>query len=189
MNRKKSDGNTDSGSPGNGEPVYLAVGKLRRPHGVRGELLMEVYTDFPERLQPEVTLYLGKSHKPLRLSDVRNHKDGLLVHFAGLDTPEQAAVYRNQLAYVKTADRPRLPEGRFYHHQLIGFDVVDEAGRPLGTLTGILQTGANDVYVVQRPDSSELLLPVIASVVLDVSLERRSIRVHLIDGLAEAAGA
>ena len=188
MSIKKSDGATLSGSPGNGEPVYLAVGRLRRPHGVSGEMLMEVYTDFPERLQPAVTIFLGRSHKPLRISGVRNHKDGLLIHFEDFHTPEQAGLYRNQLIYVTASDRPPLPKGQFYHHQLIGFDVVDVANRLLGKLAGILQTGANDVYVVRRADSSELLLPVIPSVVLEVSAEQRLIRVNLIEGLIEAAG-
>ncbi len=103
----------------------------------------------------------------------------------GVDTPEDAARYRNQLVYVTAADRPPLPKGQFYVHELIGFDVVDEEENLIGKLTEILQTGANDVYVVTRPDASEVLLPVISSVVLKIDADRRLIRVHLIPGLLD----
>ena len=103
----------------------------------------------------------------------------------GVDTPEDAARYRNQLVYVTAADRPPLPKGQFYVHELIGFDVMDEEESLIGKLTEILQTGANDVYVVTRPDASEVLLPVIPSVVLNIDADRRQIRVQLIPGLLD----
>ena len=83
------------------------------------------------------------------------------------------------------ADRPPLPKGLFYVHELIGFEVVDEEEGLIGKLTEILQTGANDVYVVTRPDASEVLLPVIPSVVLNIDADRRLIRVRLIPGLLD----
>ncbi|RME87351.1 MAG: 16S rRNA processing protein RimM [Anaerolineae bacterium] len=172
----------DSGSP-RGEPVYLVVGYLRRPHGVRGELLMEVHTDFPERLQPGVSVYVGEEHVPLRITGRRSHARGMLIAFDGIKTREQAAALRNQYVYVLAADRPPLPEGEYYHHQLLGLRVFDESGRLLGTLTEILETGANDVYIVRTSQGKELLLPAIEEVILDVDLTRREMRVHLLPGL------
>jgi len=168
-----------------GEPVYLSVGYLRRAHGVKGDLIMEVLTDFPERLRPATNVLVGKDHQPVTIESVRKYHEGLLVKFVGFNTPEAVSHFRNRLVYVTAADRPKLPEGQFYHHELIGFDVVDEKEVCIGNLNEIVQTGANDVYVVKRRDGNELLLPVIASVVLDINVDRRLIRVHLMDGLIE----
>ena len=180
-----SSSSAGSGSPSAGEPEYLVVGFLRRAHGVRGEMVMEVHTDFPERLKPKTEVFVGDEHQPMTISGTRFHQEGLLVKFKDLDKPEDAARYRNQLVYVTAADRPQLPNGQYYHHELIGFDVVDEDENVIGKLTEIMQTGANDVYVTTRSDGSEILLPVIPSVILDIEADRRLIRVHLLDGLIE----
>jgi 16S rRNA processing protein RimM len=185
MTTKKASKNKVSGSPPPGEPEYLVVGSLRRPHGLHGEMVMEVLTDFPERLKPGAQVYLGDAHRSMTIAGARFHNEGLLVKFEGIELPEEAGRYRNQLVYVTRADRPPLPTGHFYHHELIGFAILHEDGRPLGTLTGILQTGANDVYVVARPDASEVLLPNIPSVILAVDADRRLMRVRLIPGLLD----
>ena len=185
MTTKKKPGNAGSGSPSAGEPLYLVVGSLRRPHGVRGELVMEVITDFPERLKANTKVFVGDSHQPMTLASARAHNEGLIVKFKNVDTPEDAARYRNQLVCVHASDRPKLPKGQYYYYELIGFAVVDEQDESLGTLTEIMQTGANDVYVVTRPDGGEVLLPNISSVILDIETDRRLIRVHLLDGLIE----
>jgi 16S rRNA processing protein RimM len=173
----------DAGSPLKGEPVFLAVGKLRRPHGLHGEIIMDVLTDFPERLRPGITLYVGPKHQPLRLRSHRWHSVALLVAFEGYNTPEQAGELRNHLAYVKTADRPPLPEGEYYHHQLIGLKVVSEQGEVLGKVTEILATGANDVYVVRAEIGPEILIPAVEEFVQTVDLEHGELRVRITPGL------
>jgi len=173
----------DAGSPQKGEPVFLAVGKLRRPHGLRGEIIMDVLTDFPERLHRGITLFVGPEHQPLRLRSHRWHGAALLVTFEGYDTSEQAGELRNHLAYVTAADRPQLPEGEYYHHQLIGMKVVSEQGEVLGKVTEILATGANDVYVVRPEIGVEILIPAIDEFVLAVDLEHHELRVRLAPGL------
>src|SRR5689334_6929430 len=99
MTQKKARKNNVSGSPSSGEPEYLVVGSLRRPHGVRGEMVMQVLTDFPERLQPGTKVYVGDSHRSLALAGARFHNEGLLVRFEGIDSPEEAGRYRNQPVY------------------------------------------------------------------------------------------
>ncbi len=144
---------------------------------------MEIVTDFPERLKPDAEVFLGKTRRPAIVFSARHHNQGILIKFRGIDTTEEAAVYRNQLVYAKTADRPPLPRGSYYHHQLVGCHVVADYDESLGTLTEIMHTGANDVYVVTRADGREVLLPAIPSVVLEVDIERRTIRVRLPRGL------
>jgi 16S rRNA processing protein RimM len=155
----------------------LAVGRLRRTHGVKGEIVMEVLTGFPERLRAGKTLYLGEQHEPLRLASVRGHNQEMILRFSGITTPEDAARLRNLQVFVQTEHLPELPEGEYYHHQLLGMKVVDDTGQELGTLSEILETGANDVYVIKTPEGKEILLPAIEDVILDVSVERSELRV------------
>ena len=173
---------TNSGSP-EGEPVYLTVGYLRRPHGLRGEIVMDLHTDFPERLKRGKKLLVSEEHTPLTIQAVREHQKGVLIKFNGIDTPEDAGQYRNQWVYVKASEVLPLPEGQLYQHQLFGFQVVDENNNPLGELVEIIETGANNVYVVKDESGRELLLPAIPSVILNLDAERRQIRVHLLEGL------
>jgi 16S rRNA processing protein RimM len=163
--------------------LYLVVGFLRRPHGVRGEIIMDLHTDFPERFRDGRKLFVGEGHRPHTLESTRSRGNGLLVKFRGIDTPEDAGLFRNQWLYVKASEVPPLPEGQIYQHELFGMSVIDEANQPLGTLSEIITTGANDVYVVTRDSGKELLLPAIPSVILDIDAGRRLIRVHLLEGL------
>lgn len=173
------------GSPAAGEPVYLAVGLLRRPHGVRGDILFTVTTDFPERLRPGTLVFFGDDKREIKITRRRPHNDGILFGFEGIATPEQAAKYTGKTVFVRAEDRPPLPEGEYYHHQIIGLDVFDEAGASLGVVSEILETGANDVYVVKNPAGREILLPALEQVVLEIDLERKMMKVHLLPGLDE----
>ncbi|MBU0510957.1 MAG: ribosome maturation factor RimM [Chloroflexi bacterium] len=173
-----------SGSCSSGEPDFLVVGKLRRPHGVRGEILMSVWTDFPERLKPGVDVYVGDDHRPLSIRSVRWHRQDMLIAFDGCTDRDQAGEFRNQLVMVRDDDRPSLLEGEFYLHQLIGMRVIaDENNAFLGNLVEIIETGANDVYIVHPEDGPDILLPDIDPVILDIDIEGGEIRVHLIPGL------
>lgn len=169
------------GSP-KGESIYLAVGFLRRPHGVMGEIIMDLHTDFPERLKPGRKLYLGPQHEAFTLGSVRNHGNGMLIKIRGCDTPESVGKYRNTWVYTKSTEVPALPEGQVYKYELIGLNVIDDSGNELGSVTEIIETGANDVYVV-RADKKEILLPAIPDVILKVDMQKKLITVHLIDGL------
>jgi len=188
MTARKRATKADSGSPPTGEPEYLVVGILNRAHGLRGEMLMKVVTDFPERLKPGVKVFLGHGHKPCIIGECRIHTQGMLIRFQGIGTSEAAGAYRNQSVYVLSADRPRLPEGQYYHHELLGLKVIDEGEQLIGALVEILETGANDVYVIKGADERELLLPAIPGVVLGIDLRRRLIRVHVPDGIETHVG-
>jgi 16S rRNA processing protein RimM len=174
-----------SGLPDRREPVYLAVGKLRRPHGVHGEMIMDVLTDFPERLERGVSLYAGPKYLPLRLASVRQQAKALLVTFEGYTSPEATGELRNQVVYVRADDRPPLPEGEYYYHQLLGLRVVDETDHFLGLLHEILETGANDVYVVKPDSGPDILLPAIEPVIVEINLQKNLIRVKVLPGLIQ----
>jgi 16S rRNA processing protein RimM len=144
---------------------------------------MDVYTDFPERIQAGVMVYVGPEHQPMQITGRRTHQRGLLLSFNDYRTREEVAEIRSMLVHVPAADRPQLPEGEYYQHQLLGLQVLDEHDSTLGWITGILETGANDVYIVEDSEGKELLIPAIESVVLGIDLEKKQVRVHLLPGL------
>lgn len=182
MSEKK---NEPSGSPGNGEPAFLATGRIRRPHGVHGEMVVELYTDFPERLKPPAMVFVGPGRQPMEVIASRHHNEGLLILFKGIDSPETAGHYRNQIIYSSTAILQKLNKGQYYHHQLIGLQVHSDQGEQLGVLTEIIETGANDVYIVQSAGGKEILLPAIPEVIISVELKQKRILVHLLPGLVD----
>jgi 16S rRNA processing protein RimM len=177
-----ADTKKNSGSP-NGEPVYLVIGFLRRPHGVYGEIVMDLHTDFPERLKRGKKVLVGEEHKLLVLEGIRAHQKGVLVKFNGIENSEEAGKLRNTWVYIKASEAPPLPDGQIYQYELFGFQVVDENDNSLGELVEIIETGANDVYVVRSESGKEILLPAIPSVILDLDAGRRLMRVHLLEGL------
>jgi len=164
-----------TGSLRPGEPVYLEVGRLRRTHGIRGEIVFEVLSDSLEYFEEGKTLLVGRSRTPMQIASVRDHDKMLLVKFSGLDTPEEVSQYSNQLVYIPTAEVPPLPEGQYYFFQLVGLTAFDPDGTRLGILAEIIQTGAVPVYVVIGEDGSELLMPAIPDVVRKVELEGHTI--------------
>lgn len=130
---------------------------------------MVVITNHPNYLTGVRTVYLAEGDEPWRVRRIHVAPGGkeAIIRLAGIDTPEDAAARRGQAVRVALDDAPPLPEGEYFHYQLIGLDVVDESDNFLGRLAEIIETGANDVYVVRGP-AGELLLPVIEGVILSV---------------------
>ncbi len=165
-----------------GEPRFLAVGRVVRPHGLRGELLMQVLTDFPDRLQSVDTVFLGETHRPHKVESARRHGQDMLLNLAEIDGREAAEAVRGQWVSIQLADAADLPPGRYYYYQIEGLNVFTEEGEALGRVVEILETGANDVYVV-RSDEREILLPAIDTVIREIDLEGGRMVVHLLEGL------
>lgn len=176
------------GSPGEGEPFFLAVGQLRRPHGLRGEMTMVLYTEFPERLQPGEQVFIGERHKPVKISRQRWHRDMLLIAFEEYPDRNSIEVLRNQTVYVSVDQLPELPEGEFYQYELVDLQVFTDEGVHIGNVVEILETGANDVLILETEGEQEILLPYIDEVVREIDLDRGIITVHLIPGLLESQG-
>lgn len=184
--RKRSQRRNSSRNAGSiSEPVFVLVGILRRPHGLHGEALVALETDFPERLQKGAKLFLGEEHNEVSVRSRRVSNEGMLLAFEEFDSREALEPYRNARLFVRSADLPALADGQVYHHQLIGFDVLTEEGRELGKLVRIMETGANDVYVVRTYQNREILLPATRQVIRRVDLQNKKMIVHLLPGLVQ----
>lgn len=176
--------NAGSGSEGNSsEPEFLVVGQIVRPHGVRGEVGMKIMTAYPERLPQIETLYVGPEHHPYTIRRMRRHMDGMIIHLEGISDRNEAETLRGMFVHIHIDDAVPLDEGEYYLFQIEGMQVVADTGQELGRLTNLIETGANDVYVVTTPDDREILLPVIPEVIQRVDTTTGVMTVHLLEGL------
>ena len=164
-------------------PAFLVIGKLHRPHGVKGEMIMSVLTDFPERLHPDLEVFMGPDRTLVKIKSIRHHNRGMLISLEGYTSRQQVDHLRNSELFVPTADRPPLPDGEYYLHQIIGLKAVSDEGQALGIVSDWIETGANGVFIVRDEAGNEILLPDIDEVVLKIDLDAGEMLVHLLEGL------
>lgn len=164
-------------------PSYLTVGRILRPHGIRGALLVDPISEQLLGLSAEAQVWVGPDRNSMILRELRRHGGRWLLWLEGIDSREKAESLRGHEIALPLADVPPLPEGTYYHWQILGLRVVSDEGASLGRVVEILKTGANDVYVVRDEAGEEMLIPAIHSVILEVDLDDHEIKVHLIPGL------
>jgi 16S rRNA processing protein RimM len=174
-----------AGSPTAGQPAFFDAGVIRHAHGVKGEMLVEVNRHYVGVFLPGEVVYLGEEHKPATILSRRHHNKGLLIQFEGITNPEQAGQYRNFRIYFTSLQRIELPPGEYYFDQLLGLNVRGDDSQELGKVSEIIETGANDVYVVSSPGRKDILLPAIPEVILAVNLLIGEIQVHILPGLID----
>jgi len=151
------------------DEIRLTVGVFIGIHGVRGDAKMKLLTDDPEHLRTVKRLYLDDELAPRRIEEVRLHAGNALVKLEGINEPGAARTLQGKTARIAGTDARTLEDGEYRLYQLIGLTVVDEAGEPVGTVTDLLETGANDVFVIARPgQKDELLLPYHESAVVEI---------------------
>ncbi len=175
----------DAGSVNNHEPAFLVLGKLRRAHGVQGEIPLEVYTHMLELLAPDSTVYIGDSHQPYTIETTRWKQELLLIKFSEINNRTIVSTLTNQLLFVKTDQMPPLSEDEYYYHNLIGLHVYEREGPLIGVLMEILQTGANDVYLVVNEQGQEFLIPAIEEVIVDIDLDQQKMLVSRLEWYGE----
>ena len=173
-----------AGSSAQNEPAYLLIGRLQKTHGIKGEIAMRVITQYPERIKLGKPVFLGEDRREFTISTIRWKNELMLIGFEGYDNPEDAAKLTNLEVFSTTRNLPRLPKGQYYHHQLIGLKVWQEK-EYLGELAEILETGANDVYVILAEGAEELLIPAIPDVIKVIDIEAGVMQVQLLEGLRD----
>ncbi|MGW1596532.1 ribosome maturation factor RimM [Streptomyces sp. NPDC002343] len=174
--------------------MQLVVARIGRAHGIKGEVTVEVRTDEPElRLAPGAVLATDPaSAGPLTIATGRVHSGRLLLRFEGVTDRNAAEALRNTLL-IAEVDPEELPEDEdeFYDHQLIDLDVVAEDGTEIGRITEISHLPSQDLFIVERPDGSEVLIPFVEEIVTEIDLaEQRAVVTPppgLIDDRAEIA--
>jgi 16S rRNA processing protein RimM len=173
-NPKKS--NTGSQNPS--EPVFLLIGRLLRTHGLHGEIVMDLKTDFPERIKKGKIVYCGEEHKRLIVHDTRQHNRYILISFKGISSNDALQEYVNQFVFIRADEVEPLPQGHYYFHELIGMNVFENS-KKIGVVSDMLETGSNDVIVVSTKTGKEILVPLIKGVVLSINKEEQKVVVKL----------
>lgn len=177
--------NHDAGSQVVSEPAFLVLGKLRRAHGVKGEIPLEIHTQMLELLTPDSLVYVGEAHHPYKIESTRYKNDLLLLKFYTINDRTLASTLTNELLYVAVDQLPPLPDDEYYLHELIGLDVYQEDGAYLGVLTEILETGANDVYLIDDEAGKEILIPATEEMILGIDLENNKMVVGKMEWYGE----
>ena len=165
---------------------YLQVGIISSTHGVHGEVKVFPTTDDVKRFKKlkDVLLALPNGEKlPLAIEQVKFFKQFVILKFKDFDSINDIEKYRGMSLYVTRENAVKLAKDEYFIADLIGLDVVDENDIRIGELKDVMETGANDVYVITKPDGSELLLPAIRQCVLEVQVEEGFMRVHVLEGL------
>ena len=163
-------------------PEYLAIARIQRGRGLKGEVKAQILTDFPERFSLLDEVYVGAGPRRVQLEYSRVAGQSVTLKFEGYDDRTQADTLRGEHVWVPISDAVPLVEGVYYVHEIIGLTVRTEDGECLGQVDDILFTGGNDVYVV-KDGEHEILIPMIEQVVKEVDLVQGEIRVNLIEGL------
>ncbi len=174
-------------------PEFLVVGRVVRPHGIRGAMSVEPQSTLIDAIRPGDVIYLGSWSSPQRVRSLSTHRGRKLLMIEGCTDRNQAERWRGAEIKIRFEEAQPLEADVYYRWQILGLKVITEQGAELGTVQDILETGANDVYIVKDEVGDELLLPAIPDVILEVDLEAERMIVRLMPGLrpgddAEADG-
>jgi 16S rRNA processing protein RimM len=168
-------------------PEYLVIGEVLRPHGVLGELRIRILTDYPERIAQLQTVYLGTGPdapvKPYPVEGMRLHLEYGLLKLRGINARLKADRLRGLFVMVDIEHAVPLEEGEFYLYELLGLEVRTVEGETLGTIREVIETGANDVYVVKGSRYGEVLIPATEETIVQSDIPGGMITVRLPDGL------
>lgn len=166
----------------------LQVGVITTTHGVRGEVKVFPTTDDPARFKKlkNVILDTGREKIDLEVAGVKFFKNMVILKFKGIDDINDVEKYRKKSLYVTRENAVKLKKNEYFIADLIGLKVESDEGEDLGILSDVLQTGANDVYVLSKEGEDDILLPAIKECVKEVDIENGAILVHLLPGLREA---
>lgn len=167
-------------TPERGTDGLLAVGRVGKPHGLRGEVAVEPLTDAPERFAAGTVLLTETAE--LTVATSRPHQRRFLVRFEGVEDRADAEALRGTILFVADEELPDLPEGSYWPRDLEGCEVVTEAGSRVGVITEVLRNPANDLWVTERG-----MIPAVKEVVLEVDVESRRVVIRDLPGLLEEA--
>ena len=163
----------------------MRIGVVSSTHGIRGEVKVFPTTDRLEQFETLDTVFLdtGKQLLTMEIEKVRYFKKMLIVKFKGYDNINDIEPYKGKDLLITRDQAVPLEENEYFIADIIGCRAVTDEGRELGVVDDVLETGANDVFLVKKPDGKELLLPYIEECILAVDLEEKKITVHMMKGL------
>ncbi len=165
----------------------LEVGKIINTHGLRGEVKVAAWTDYPEVFEDIEYVYVKKkdAYERLDISNIKYQRSNLIVKFSQIKDIDEAQRYKNFILYAERVQLGKLPEGAHYIADLIGLEVVTKEGKSVGTIADVINTGGSDIYDIKREGQKNLMIPVIDEVVLNIDVEGGRVTVNMMDGLED----
>lgn len=160
----------------------ITIGRITAPWGARGEVKVQIETDYPQRFSPGEPVFVDG--QPMAIADVSWHRGRPLVKFSTVASAPDARKLQGKSIEIPRSQAQPLPEGHYYHFQLIGLEVRTISGETLGKIREIIAGQSNDVYVIQGT-KGDILIPAIKDVVRSVDLERGLMKIEPIAGLLE----
>ena len=163
----------------------LQVGVISSTHGVRGEVKVFPTTDDVTRFRQLKKVYLdtGREMLPLEIQNVKFFKQFAILKFKGIDNTNDIEKYRGKSLMIDREDAVDLDEDEYFIADMIGMKVYTEDGSEFGTLKDVMETGANDVYIIDSLEHGEVLIPAIRECILDVDMDEERMTIHLMEGL------
>lgn len=163
----------------------LQVGIISSTHGVRGEVKVFPTTDDVRRFKKlkQVILDTGREQLPLEIESVKFFKQFAILKFKGIDNINDIEKYKGRSLLVDREHAVKLKKDEYFIADMIGISVYTEDGALFGTLKDVMETGANDVYIIDSPAHGEVLIPAIKQCVLEVDIEQKKMTIHLMEGL------
>ncbi len=165
------------------------IGQIAGTHGYNGTVKIIPLGNYPQRFKKLKSVIVvwakGKKTQVMGIENVRVTPKQVLIKFREIPSMEEARAYNGGYLQVPDDEVWPLPEGHFYYFQLEGLHVIDEEKGELGIMTNVIETGANDVYVVRREGKKDLLLPAIPQVIRNIDLKGQTMLVHLLPGLED----
>ena len=163
----------------------LQIGVIANTHGVRGEVKVFPTTDDPKRFKKlkQVIMDTGKEQLKLEITEVKFLKNLVILKFKGIDNINDVEKYKGNGLFVTRENAVKCEKDEYFIADLIGVKAVTKDGEEIGEIIDVLQTGANDVYIVERPGRKDLLLPAIKECILNVDMKERIMQVFIMPGL------
>ncbi|MBT4143462.1 MAG: 16S rRNA processing protein RimM [Chloroflexi bacterium] len=182
-----TDSNSQPDTPGEELNELVVVGRVRRPTGIKGALLVEVYSGITDRfIVGDIVIADGREYE---IVETGKSGDSAKLRFENINSIEKADHLRDLELSVRAEELPENPPGVYYHYEILGSDVTTVDGQHLGKLTEILETGSNDVFIITdkpapgKKKGDEILIPVLEGVIVDVDKKVGTMKIDPPDGI------
>lgn len=163
----------------------LQVGVITSTHGIRGEVKVFPTTNDADRFRQLNKVYLdtGREQRQLEIENVKFFKQFAILKFKGIDNINDIEKYRGRSLLIDREDAIELEENEYYIADMLGMEVYTEDGKLFGSLRDVMETGANDVYIIESKEHGEVLIPAIKDCILEVDTKENRMKIHLMEGL------
>lgn len=164
------------------EQLYLEIGKIVNTHGLRGDVKVVPWADYPEIFE-EINFLYTKDEKRFRIKNVKYQKENVILSLEGISSIEEAQKYKNMVLYARRDTMPDLEDDTYFVADLINLEVIDENEDKIGKITDVFAAGGADVYTIKRENKKDLLIPAIKENIVEINIPEGFIKIKIPEGI------